>query len=94
MRLDHLLIYYTFIFSVILNFQIKSTIYTIFQLLEEYEKDILTTNNPMHRRVEDVITRILKSNDNIKAVSERNWKISVVDDEYTVNALVIPVRNS
>ena len=48
----------------------------------------------MHKRVEDVITRILKSNDNIKAVSERNWKISVVDDEYTVNAWVIPVRNS
>ena len=48
----------------------------------------------MHRRVEDVITRILKSNEDIKAVSERNWKVSVVDDEYTVNASVIPVRNS
>ena len=66
--------------------------YTI-QLLEEHEKDILTINNPMHRRVEDVVTRILKSNEDIKAVSERDWKISVVDD-YTVNAMVIPVRNS
>ena len=47
----------------------------------------------MHRRVEDVVTRILKSNEDIKAVSERDWKISVVDD-YTVNAMVIPVRNS
>ena len=47
----------------------------------------------MHRRVEDVVTRILKSNEDIKAVSERDWKISVVDN-YTVNAMVIPVRNS
>ena len=48
----------------------------------------------MHRRVEDVVTRILKSNEDIKAVSERDWKISVVDDYMTVNARVIPVRNS
>ena len=61
-------------------------------MLEEYEKDILTTNNPMHRRVEDVVTRILKSNKDIKAVSERDWKISVIDDS-TKNAMVVPVRN-
>ena len=48
----------------------------------------------MHRRVEDVVTRILKSNEDIKAVSERDWKISVVDDYTTVNARVIPERNS
>ena len=47
----------------------------------------------MHKRVEAVVTRILKSNKDIKAVSERDWKISVVND-YTVNAMVIPVRNS
>ena len=63
-------------------------------MLEEYEKDILTTNNPMHRRVEDVVTRILKSNEDIKAVSERDWKISVVDASTIVNAMVVPVRNS
>ena len=48
----------------------------------------------MHIRVEAVVTRILKSNEDIKAVSERDWKISVVDDYMTVNARVIPVRNS
>ena len=47
----------------------------------------------MHRRVEDVVTRILKSNKDIKAVSERDWKITVIDD-YTMNAMVVPVRNS
>ena len=62
-------------------------------MLEEHEKDILTTNNPIHKHVEDVVTRILKSNENIKAVSERDWKISVVDNNEIVNAMVVPVRN-
>ena len=47
----------------------------------------------MHRRVEDVVTRILKSNKDIKVVSERDWKITVIDD-CTINAMVVPVRNS
>ena len=47
----------------------------------------------MHRRVEDVVTRILKSNKDIKVVSERDWKITVIDD-CTMNAMVVPVRNS
>ena len=46
----------------------------------------------MHIRVEAVVTRILKSNKDIKAVSERDWKISVIDDS-TKNAMVVPVRN-
>ena len=48
----------------------------------------------MHIRVEAVVTRILKSNEDIKAVSERDWKISVVNDSTIVNAMVVPVRNS
>ena len=40
-----------------------------------------------------MVTRILKSNEDIKAVSERDWKISVVDDSTIVNAMVVPVRN-
>jgi hypothetical protein len=47
----------------------------------------------MHIRVEAVVTRILKSNEDIKAVSERDWKISVVDASTIVNAMVVPVRN-
>ena len=47
----------------------------------------------MHIWVEAVVTRILKSNEDIKAVSERDWKISVVDDSTIVNAMVVPVRN-
>jgi predicted Zn-dependent protease len=59
-------------------------------LLEVHDKNILPTSNNMHKRVENVVTRILKSNENIKEVSDRNWKISVVDDKYTVNAMVVP----
>ena len=50
-------------------------------LLEVHDKNILPTSNNMHKRVENVVTRILKSNENIKEVSDRNWKISVVDDK-------------
>jgi len=46
----------------------------------------------MHIRVEAVVTRILKSNEDIKAVSERDWKISVINDSIK-NAMVVPVRN-
>ena len=59
-------------------------------LLELHDKDIIPTSNPLHKRVENVVTRILKSNEDIKEVSDRNWKISVVDDKYTVNAMVVP----
>ena len=59
-------------------------------LLELHDKDIIPTSNAIHKRVENVVTRILKSNEDIKEVSNRNWKISVVDDNYTENAMVIP----
>jgi hypothetical protein len=59
-------------------------------LLELHDKDIIPTSNPVHKRVENLVTRILKSNEDIKEVSDRNWKISVVEDNYTENAIVVP----
>ena len=63
---------------------------TVDGLLELHDKDIIPTSNAIHKRVENVVTRILKSNEDIKEVSDRNWKISVVNDNYTENAMVVP----
>ena len=58
--------------------------------MEENEENILPDSHPIHKRVESVVTRILEANKEIEAVSQRNWKITVINDD-TVNAMVTPV---
>ena len=59
-------------------------------MLEDNEENILPDNHPIHKRVQCVVNRILEANKEIEAISQRNWKITVIKDE-TINAMVLPV---
>ena len=58
--------------------------------MEENEGKILPSNHPVHQRVENIVTKILEANKEIEAISQRNWKVTVINDD-TINAMVTPV---
>ena len=58
--------------------------------MEENEDKILPNNHPIHQRVENIVTKVLEANKEIEVISQRNWKVTVINDD-TINAMVTPV---
>jgi hypothetical protein len=46
-----------------------------------------------YRRVVNVAQRLLRANKDLHQFSDKNWTITVVDDEDQCNAFVLPVRD-
>ena len=43
------------------------------------------------KRIINIINQLKKANSDIEAVSSKNWRITVIDDDEMVNASALPV---
>ena len=64
-----------------------------FQLLDDYTAAncIIPPTDLRYEKVSKIVLQILKSNEDIPEVKEKNWKVTVIDEEDQ-NAFVLPVR--
>ena len=59
-------------------------------LLEENRSGILPTTHPSYGRIAKIAQRIIASNKDIEGISNKEWTITVIDDD-TRNAFVLQV---
>lgn len=62
------------------------------ELLTKFENELLPEHHPYYDRVARVATRILKANQELPQVKEKNWTISVIGEDER-NAFVLPSGN-
>ena len=61
--------------------------------LQIYQSKLLPNENPVTRRVAKVAKQLLDRNKSIEQVNEHEWSVSVIDDDNTMNAFVLPSGN-
>lgn len=61
--------------------------------LETYRNRLLPTNHYATRRVASVVKQLLDRNKDIEHIRAHEWAVSVIDDENTMNAFVLPSGN-
>lgn len=63
----------------------------MFQQVEEYRGLILKPSHPEYSRVVRVANRILKANQDLPGVKDKQWAVTVVGHPTERNAFVLPV---
>lgn len=63
-------------------------------MIQLYKSKIIpaTMNLASYRRVVQVAQRLLKANQDLPIIHDKEWSITVVDEEHQANAFVLPVR--
>ncbi len=63
-------------------------------LIQKYEGEgtILPENAPAHSSVSKMLNRILKANEDLPQIRNKDWTITVIKDCGRINAMVLPVR--
>ena len=64
----------------------------VFQLLNQYENDLLPECDVTYARVARISNRLLKANVDVKGIYDKTWTISVIDRDDR-NAFVLPVSS-
>lgn len=65
---------------------------TLEMILEQNEGRLLPHTHPAYRRLINIIERILKANQDLQAVQDKEWSLTVVDEPIK-NAYVLPGGN-
>src|SRR5699024_10330811 len=61
--------------------------------LQLYNSNLLPNSNASTQRVARVAKQLLDRNKDIEQINEHDWSVSVIDDENTMNAFVLPSGN-
>lgn len=58
--------------------------------MKTHESAVVPHTHPAYRRLIKIVERLIKANQDLPSVAEREWALTIVDSEDT-NAYVLPV---